>query len=270
MQSKRDNIMSYYFTINIPWSAYESGQKFAEQQADAQKARQVYFNTLAVLAVNQFVQQLGFTTDVKAGDCWNPVVRMVLDVADLVIPDLGIIECRIMQGDLDIISLPAEVQENRIAYVVVQFAEQNNVKLIGFISAVELGDSPKEIPVVRLQPIEDLIDLLSKLEIAKDNIHSVVERELETTEEIVREKLKNISFEEIIERLEFVYRNFDSSDWWDEGGRALAGGFVGVGGGVRESTLKENLGEYENGEIELSDFAEELLEKLAEIWSNDA
>ncbi len=266
-----NDTMNYYFTIHLAPSAYEDGQKFASQQADAQKARQVYFNTLAVLAVNQFVQeQLGFTTDVKAGDCWNPVVRMVHDVADLVIPDLGIIECRIMQGDLELISLPTEVQENRIAYVVVQFAEEDKVKLIGFISAVELGNLPKQISVVRLQTIEYLIDLLSKLEIARDSIQSIVEEELETAEEIVRDKLKNISIKQIVEQLEYVYRNFDSSDWWDEGGRALAGGFVGVGGGVRESSLKENLGSNENGEIELSDFAEELLEKLAEIWGNDA
>lgn len=265
-----NDTMNYYFTIYLPSSAYESGQKFASQQADVKKARQVYFNTLAVLAVNQFVQeQLGFTTDVKAGDCWNPVARMVHDVADLVIPDLGIIECRTMQDNDKLISLPTEVQENRIAYVVVQFAEQNKVKLIGFISAVELG-KPKEIPVVKLQPIEDLIDLLSKLEIARDSIQSIVEEELETAEEIVRDKLKNMSIKQIVEQLEYVYRNFDSSDWWDEGGRVLAGGFVGVGGGVRESTPKENLGGNEDGEIELSDFAEELLEKLAEIWGNDA
>ncbi len=86
----------------------------------------------------------------------------------------------------------------------------------------------------------------------------------------VKDKLKNTPIKEIVERLEYIYRNFDSSDWWDEGGRALAGGFVGVGGGARGSKREDNLVRNEDREIKLSDFAEELLEKLAEIWSNDA
>jgi len=95
--------------------------------------------------------------------------------------------------------------------------------------------------------------------------------QLKEAEEIVRAKLQNQSIEEIVAQLEYVYRNYNSSDWWDEGGRALAGGLAAVGGGMRGNMAKDNFGEDgEDGEIELRDFAEELLEKLAEIWGDVA
>jgi Protein of unknown function (DUF1822) len=279
MESKQMNsTMSYYWTINLTVEAYEYAHKFSSQQANAEKERQVYLNTLAVWAVNKFVQEeLSFTTDLKAGDSWNPVVRMVQNVADLVIPDLGIIECRPMSADDELITLPIEVQENRIAYVGVQFQEQiNQVKLRGFITNPELGNFPKEIYVVKLKPIEELIDYLFSLETKEENreekppsqvILEIVERELEEAEEGVREQLKNHSLEDIVARLEYVYRHCDSSDWWDQGGRALAGGLAGVETSVRESNLGESIND---GDVELRDFAEELLEKLAEIWGDAA
>jgi hypothetical protein len=161
-----NGIMNYYFTINLTGEAHEYARKFSSQQASAEKFRQVYLNTLAVWAVNKFVEdELGFSTDLKAGDCWNPVARMVHNVADLVIPNLGILECRPMSPDDELISLPVEVQENRIAYVAVQFQKElDKVKLRGFITAAELGNLPQEIAVARLKYIEELIDYLFLLE----------------------------------------------------------------------------------------------------------
>jgi hypothetical protein len=261
--------MNHYFTIHLAQKAFEYAHKFAAQQASAEKARQVYLNTLAVSAVNEFVQEeLGFSTDLQAGDSWNPVVRLVHDVADLVIPDLGILECRPMQPEDRIISLPPEVRENRIVYVAVQFYEQlNKVKLRGFLPAVELGKYPEEIEISQLQPIEELIDYLYRLETAI----SILLPEIEEVEENVRKILQRKSIAEIAAQLELVYRTYDQSDWWNEGGKVLAGSSSGAGGSTRESGLKGGFTrDVSDVEVELRDLAEELLEKLAEFWGDAA
>lgn len=260
-----NNTIDHYLTIHLGKKMCESARKLATQQASAEKAQQVYLNTLAVSAVNSFVlEDLGFSTDLKAGDCWNPVVLIVHDVADLVIPDLGILECRPMQPEDRIISLPPEVRENRIAYVAVQFHEQlDKVKLRGFIPAVELGEYPEEIEISQLQPIEELIDYLYRLETAI----SILEPELETVEASVGEILQKKSIAEIAAQLERVYRTCDSSDWWDEGGKVLAGTSFSAGGSVRQGGLKQGVSDVE---VELRDLAEGLLEKLAEFWGDAA
>lgn len=107
----------------------------------------------------------------------------------------------------------------------------------------------------------------------QDKVEEIAKQKLETAEESVRVILKDKSIEEIIAKLEEVYRNYDSSDWWDEGGKALAGSFAGGAGNLREGSLKSNVrdaGDAGEVEIELRDFAEELLEELAEIWDSDA
>ncbi|WP_202895378.1 DUF1822 family protein [Iningainema tapete] len=260
-----NSTMNHYLTIHLEQKAFESAHKFAAQQASVEKARQVSLNTLAVYAVNEFVQEeLGFSTDFKAGDSWNPFVRIVHDVADLIIPDLGILECRPMQPEDRIIYLPPEVRENRIAYVAVQFHEQlDKVKLRGFIPAVELGKYPEEIEISQLQPIEELIDYLYRLETAI----SILSPEIEEVEASVREILQGKSIAEIAAQLERVYRTYDSSDWWDEGGKVLAGSSKSAGGSVREGGLTRNVSDVE---VELRDLAEELLEKLAEVWGDAA
>lgn len=100
------------------------------------------------------------------------------------------------------------------------------MKLRGFIPAGELGDLPVEIQVSQLQPIEELIDYLYQLEtiietekLPNSPIEEIVKNELEAAEESVREKLKDKSIAQIVAQLEHVYRNYDSSNWWDEGVR---------------------------------------------------
>lgn len=120
------------------------------------------------------------------------------------------------------------------------------------------------------KPIPIIADKFVDLQMSQlQEIEEIAQQELEAAEEGVREILKDKSIAKIVAQLEEVYRNYDPSDWWDKGGKALAGSFAGAGENVREASLKANVresGDTEEVEIELRDFAEDLLEKLAEIW----
>jgi hypothetical protein len=110
------NATEYCITIRFKEQDCELARKFAASQPNAEKNQQVYRNTLAVLAVNTFVQELRYETDLDAGESWHPVLRMFHNVADLVLPGIGKIECCPVQLGESAISLP-EVRENRIAYI---------------------------------------------------------------------------------------------------------------------------------------------------------
>jgi Protein of unknown function (DUF1822) len=256
---------NFYLTIQLTKPSHEDAHKFASKQANSQKVKKVYLNTLAIYAVHDFLEWLGIETDLNAGDSWHPVVRCFNDVADLVIPNLGKIECRPVLPGEKIISLPPEVTENRIAYIGVQFQEQlNEVQLLGFYPTTDPQSPLETIEITNLQPIETLIDYLDRLESALDFFQSNDPVVLK-----VKERLTDEPFPEIVTQLERIYRTYNKYERRYAGGEFLASyltlGGVDFRGGV--VAAKEDFDESQ--QTALQDLAEELLDKLDEIWGGD-
>ncbi|MEG4484004.1 DUF1822 family protein [Microcoleus sp. D2_18a_B4] len=268
---------TYLLEIPLEQTARNLALQFASEQANPQKGKRVYFNTLAVWAVNYFLEWMELETDIEGGDSWNPAMRAVLDVADLVLPGMGKIECcPVMLGE-SAISLP-EVRENRIAYIAVGFAEPfDKVKLLGFIPAVEIVDETEEISLTNLQPVEELLDYLDRIELAIPLLQGEIEELLsdfagdDPVQARVRENLQNKSIPEIVAILNQVYRSSEKSDWGYEGGKALAGSGSSSGGlGNKETSLSG----YQSSDIDtkveakLNRIAKKWMKKLAEIWGD--
>ena len=115
-------------------------------------------NTLAVYAVHRYLQYLGIKTDLSQSDCWNPILRYQWNVADLVVPGIGILECRPVLPGETTISLPPEVTEERMGYLAIQFSERlDKVQLLGFAKKAVLG----VIEVSQLRSVDELIAELS-------------------------------------------------------------------------------------------------------------
>ena len=138
----------------------ETAGNFARQQATQEKAKQVLYNTLAVLTVKNYLEMLGVATDLSNSDSWNPVMRACDNVADLHIWDLGILECRPLQSSDTSCHIPMEVWDLRLGYVMVKIDDSlKKALLLGFIAQV----ASEEISIADLQPIEALIDRLHDL-----------------------------------------------------------------------------------------------------------
>jgi Protein of unknown function (DUF1822) len=135
-------------------------RQFASQQPTGEKAEQVRLNTIAVLVMNDYLQLLGIETDLALGDSWNSVMRLCADVADLEIVNIGRLECRPVGISQTNFSVPFEVWESRIGYVVVELNEEiGQAKFLGFISNL----TQEEVTIFQLQPPESLIDCLHDL-----------------------------------------------------------------------------------------------------------
>ncbi|WP_193199195.1 DUF1822 family protein [Nostoc sp. MG11] len=149
--------------IKIPLGqeAHAIARQFAVEQTTPQKGKQTYLNTLAVYAVCSYLKWLQIDTALEKGDSWHPLKRALFDVADLVLPNIGKLECRPVQPGETAISLPPEVMENRIGYVAVQFSEcLNEVKLLGFVRTVTISSASEQIPIASLKPLNFLFDYI--------------------------------------------------------------------------------------------------------------
>jgi hypothetical protein len=150
--------------ISVPLGqqAHDLARQFAAQQTTPNKGKQVYLNTLAVYAVHQYLKWLQIETDLTQGDSWNPGVRSLFNIADLVIPNVGKLECRPVFAGENTFSIPAESLEDRMGYVVVQFSEPlNEIQLVGFLSAAAVTHANEPIRIRDLYPLEMLLDSLT-------------------------------------------------------------------------------------------------------------
>ena len=109
--------------MSLPLPMTQAAQAIAQQFASQQPpqiADRVRRNTLAVCIVKDYFDLMGIETNVTAGDSWHPAVRLCADVADLVIPHVGSVECRPISSTATACDLPAETWCDRIGYAVVQ------------------------------------------------------------------------------------------------------------------------------------------------------
>lgn len=254
-----NNIQANNLTISLPPEAHQSARQFAIEQETVAKGKQVYLNTLAIYAVRDFLEELSFSTDLEQGDSWNPAIRCFHDVADLVIPGLGKLECRpIIERETSVL-LPKEVRENRIGYVVVRFEEDlSKVELLGFCRALSSEFTAEEIQIDELEPIENSIDYLFRLELG----HEFLESD-DSIAVRVREKLESQSLGAIIAQFERMIRIAEPYEQRHQAQDILA-----------MKTESELVARARDGQgfagepvdEELKELAEELLDKLKEIW----
>jgi len=148
---------SAVFTMPLTLKAHQIASQFREQQSNPQKAKQVYLNTLAVMAVRAYLGWFGIETDLAASDSWNAAIRTLANTADLMVSQRGKLECcPVLPGATDV-NVPPEVWQDRIGYVAVQFdAALSEATLLGFIPDV----TEPQVPLVNLRSLNELLDSL--------------------------------------------------------------------------------------------------------------
>ena len=143
-------------TISIPITQTnrDKAEQFARGQSNSKKAQQVYYNTLAVLVTNNYLQMLDVETSLQQSYSWNVVARLSTDIADLNLPGKGHLECRAIKTGEDDCYFPEDVWHNRIGYVVVQLDEDcKQGKILGFLPQI----NRTKVNVRELQSLDKLL-----------------------------------------------------------------------------------------------------------------
>ncbi len=148
------------FTVPLALQAHTQAEQFRRYQSNPHKAKQVYLNTLAVYAVNMYLECRGFETDWENSDSSNPAMQTLMDVADLVVKNIGKLECRPVLPQANFISIPAEVWQERIAYVAVQLNESlREATVLGFVEKV----TRTQLPLKQLRSLGELPGYLNQI-----------------------------------------------------------------------------------------------------------
>ena len=154
MINQRFNLEDYTLPIIISQEARDIATQFALIHPKGGKREQVYLNTLAVWGVHCYLEWMQIATELEASDSWNPILQLCANVADLQVTGLGRLECRPVREEQQTVSIPSEVQIDRIGYVVVRiFNNLKTAEILGFVKTV----TQEMLPLGQLQPIEGLL-----------------------------------------------------------------------------------------------------------------
>ena len=193
--STPDNI-----TLRLPITsdAIEVAQRFSQSQPLATRKR-IILNTLAVYTVHNYLEMMGFGTDLQAGDSWNPIASMCMDVADLAVTGIGKLECRpVTLADREY-PIPPEVWLDRIGYTFVRLdLETRTATIEGFTPYAKATISP-----ARLRSPEELIDRL----------HSLMAKPLVKLDRWLQETIEGVwqTVESLFPTSEFAFRAVPSN-----------------------------------------------------------
>jgi Protein of unknown function (DUF1822) len=147
-------------TLPITSRTMDFAQQFAQQQATPLKHDRVGLNTIAVCTVRDYLQMIGFETNLESSESWNRVARMAGNFADLDLGSIGKLECIPVSSEDRAFAIPAEVWLDRIGYVFVEVnVAAKEATIRGFVTKAQAEVRPE-----RLRSPEDLIDRLHTLQ----------------------------------------------------------------------------------------------------------
>ncbi|HAX76945.1 MAG TPA: hypothetical protein DCY88_14180 [Cyanobacteria bacterium UBA11372] len=147
------------FKVTLALSAHQRAKEFQGYHSNPEKAKQVYLNTLAVYAVDFYLDCMGIKTNWSASFSYNPVMQTMMDVADLEIPRLGKLECRAVRSQDSVVCIPMEVLSDRIGYVAVQIDEKlREATLLGFSKTVQESG---ELAIGELRSLPNLLEAVT-------------------------------------------------------------------------------------------------------------
>jgi Protein of unknown function (DUF1822) len=149
--------------IPLPEAAHRWAQMFASKQLDVPSGKQVYYNTLSVFAVDEYLQQLGIATDLQGSDSWYPGLTSRPDAADLKLPNIGKIECRPIFAEDVRLQLPESIPSSNIGYIAVQLNDALDTAVLVGYSPILKDDLERSIDFDELKPMADLANYLGKI-----------------------------------------------------------------------------------------------------------
>jgi hypothetical protein len=150
--------------IPISSSAREKADRMAALCPKTDRREIMRRNLLATIAVHDYLRLQGYLPDLLASDCWSPILGRMGDGADLMVSQVGRLECCAMGSGQSSCPVPSEGQFTRAGYVAVELdAEEHWGWLLGFMPGGDEINPVETLNRADLQSMDDFGYLLHRL-----------------------------------------------------------------------------------------------------------
>lgn len=155
--------------IPISSTARQQAALMAELCRNTDRKQIMRRNLLATIAVHDYLKLQGYLPDLKASDCWNPILGRTGEVSDLMVSQVGRIECCAIEPGESNCAVPADGQFDRSGYVAVEMdTEERWGWLLGFIPGGNEVNAIETLKRKNLQSMDEFGDHLYQLSWLKD------------------------------------------------------------------------------------------------------
>ena len=251
-------------TVLLSTTAHQFARAFAAEQINPQRGKQVYLNTLAVYALHTYLGWARIPTDPESSYSWNPNLRALENRCDLLLPDIGRLECCPVLPNVSTFTPPMLAQDS-MAYIAVQFSESlTEVDLLGYLPIVGFEDVPEEVEISDLFPMDQLTDYLFRIQ---DGLEFIEQNSDDPDVQAllgILEEDRQRSLVEVIIRME----QFRNDEWrWDSDGKSTILPQDVASRPMVSATLSGNAEQPEPLKDDaVNTLAKSLLQKLKAIW----
>ncbi|MGF1675538.1 MAG: DUF1822 family protein [Rivularia sp. (in: cyanobacteria)] len=195
------NLRELAIPVPIPASFRRQAQVYASQFFVQDVQKRIYQQTLALLAVDNYLRLLGFETNLNQPERWNVTRRVWSEANELEIEGLGSLECCVINAEQLVLPQPQLSSEVGIGYLFVEITNyEKTAILMAFLPLLPEYIEDREIVFTDLMSIDYFIDYLSNKEANYDiNIQKKDNLTQEFTEKKIiylRNWLNNIYEEE--------------------------------------------------------------------------
>ena len=169
MSNKLNILRDLSIPFPVTASFRQQAKSYGSQYFTKDSRKRIYFQTLALLAVDAYLRMLKFDTNLDKPERWNAAVRLWSEANEIELPRLGNLECCVITTGQQSVTLPPEqLGDNcglRIGYLFVEIASsEKTATLIGFLPAFHGETIDTEVAITNLQSMDELIDYLTKQE----------------------------------------------------------------------------------------------------------
>lgn len=267
-----NNLLDNLISVPLGNQAHDLALSFASQQANPVIGKKVYLNVLAVWAVHTYLKWMQVETDLPDSNGNNLALSTIDRAKNLVIPELGKIECYPLLPNENQISITKwrcaiafDIFEECLGLVAVQFSQDlTEVHLLGFKPTIDLDPNTEQISTADLQPLDDLFDYVWRLRTGLETLPIELRKNQDPVAARLLERLEQQGLTKVVAQLEKLIRTTDDYEWRYEGSSILQG--------KQDELLlatREGDDEEEEDEDVIEDIAEELTELLKELWDDE-
>ncbi|MBE9211328.1 DUF1822 family protein [Plectonema cf. radiosum LEGE 06105] len=170
------NLRELAIPVPIPASFRRQAQVYASQFFVQDVQKRIYRQTLALLAVDNYLRLLGFETNLNQPERWNVTSRLWSEANELEIAWVGNLECCLIAAEQQSMILSQSQLSSGIGigYVFVEITNSEKTAILtGFLPALQEQAEDREIRVADLMSIDDFIDDLSERQISSSSLEKI-------------------------------------------------------------------------------------------------
>ncbi len=203
-----------FLSIPIAEATRQLARQFALEQHESEKKQKIYYNTIVVSAVGNYLSWLQIKTNLNQSNLEKLNSRQLFGANVLTISGIGKLECLSVLENETVCIIDSDTVAERIGYMATRLSNSDReLQILGFYPACDPACPPAQVKLSELQSLDKFVDCYNRLEAAIAFL---------PTEHHWQQLGEKSNLLPIVPQLERIWRTCRPDAWQEEAGKTLS------------------------------------------------